>query len=202
MKNKHSHLEIQIHGASGSVKTFVQDDKALASRILDGLHPARLFATGKITIAGEYSLTAYVASQVTRIDFINEEFACWEFPPDISDVAELSEEEFHQRLNQNGSAQLEKREKPQTPGDFAVRFLHVEMLGGQQIFLAVELIVELPAERLNKIRFLLSAPALHFRLREGGVGVLNLANMVRFTTYPGPDRIPADAWPAHHAANQ
>jgi len=201
MKNKNAHLEIRIHGASGSVKSFVQDDKTLASRILDGLHPARLFSSGKITIAGEYSLTAYVASQVTQIDFISEAFACWEFPPDISDMVELSEEEFHQRLHQNGQTQMEKRTKPQTTGDFAVRFLHVEMLGGQQIFLAIEIVVGLPAERLNRIHFLLSAPAVHFRLRQGGVGVLNLANMVRFTAYPGPDRTPADAWPAHHAAN-
>jgi len=202
MKSKKTPLEIRIHGASGSVKTFVQDDQTLAARILDGLHPARLFATGKITIAGEYSLTAFVASRVARVDFNSEEFACWEFPPDISDVVELSEAEFHQRLHQNGSAQLEKREKPQTPGDFAVRFLHVEMLGGQQVFLAIEFVIELPAERLNKIHFLLSAPAVHFRLRQGGVGVLNLANMVRFTTYPGPDRTPTDAWPARHAASQ
>ena len=196
-----SHLEIRIQGANGSVKTFVQEDQSLASRILDGLHPARLFTTGKITIAGDYSLTAFVASKITRIDFISEEFACWEFPPEVSDLVELSEDEFHHQLRQNGSAQMEKREKPQTPGDFALRFLHVEMLGGQQIFLAIEFVVELPAERLNKIHFLLSAPALQFRLRQGGSGVLNLANMVRFTTYPGPDRAPADAWPAHHAVN-
>ena len=170
----------------------------MVSRIIDGLHPARLFTTGKITIAGDYSLTAFVASKISRIDFISEEFACWEFPPEVSDLVELSEDEFHQRLRQNGSAQMEKREKPQTPGDFAMRFLHVEMLGGQQIFLAIEFVVELPADRLNKIHFLLSAPALHFRLRQGGSGVLNLTNMVRFTTYPGPDRTPADAWPAHH----
>jgi len=198
MKNTKSHLKIRIHGASGSLKIFAQNDDTLASRILDGLHPVQLFSKGKITIAGEYSLTAYVASQVTRIDFISEEFACWEFPADISDVVELSKEEFDHRLHQNGSGQMEKREKPQTPGDFAVRFLHVEMLGGQQIFLAIEIVVGLPAERLNKIHFLLSAQALHFRMRQGGVGVLNLANMVRFTTYPGPDRTPADAWPAHH----
>jgi len=201
MKSKTSHLEIKIHGANGSIKNFVQDDKTLASRVLDSLHPARLFSSGKIIIAGEVSLTAFVASRVTRIDFISETFACWESPPDISDVVELSEEEFHQRLHQHSSGQMEKRDEPQTPGDFAVRFLHVEMLGGHQIFLAIEIVVGLPAERLNKIHFLLSAPAFHFRMRQGGVGVLNLANMVRFTAYPGPDRTPADAWPAHHAAN-
>jgi hypothetical protein len=202
MKNNQSWLEIRIHCISGSVKTFQQNDESLASHILDGLQPARLFATGKITIAGEYSLTVFVASKITRVDFISDEFARWDFSQDVYDVVELSEDEFQRRLHQNGSAQMEKRDKPQTPGDFEVRLLHVEMLGGQQIFLAVEIVVELPAERLNKIHYLLSAPALHFRLRQGGTGVLNLANMVRFTACPGPGRTPADAWPAHRAASQ
>ena len=39
------------------------------------------------------------------------------------------------------------------------------------------------------------------RLRHGGIGVFNLANLVRFTTYPGPDRSPADAWPANQVVN-
>lgn len=126
MKNNRPLLEIRVHDANGLVKAFEQNDQALASHILDRLHPARLYASGKITIAGEYSLTAFVASRVTRIDFISEAYACWEFPPDVSDVVELSEEEFHQRLHQNGSAQMEKREKQQTTGDFAMRFLHMK----------------------------------------------------------------------------
>lgn len=28
--------------------------------------------------------------------------------------------------------------------------------------------------------------------------ILNLANLVRFTAYPGPAEAPSDAWRAHH----
>ena len=57
-------LQVRVHGADGSSETFVQNDKALAARILDGVQPAR----------------------------------------------------------------MEKREQSRAPGDFAIRFLDVEML--------------------------------------------------------------------------
>jgi hypothetical protein len=193
-------LEIRIHIQGGPVEGFFQNDPATATRILEGLHPAKLFTTNKITIAGEYSLTAFNPSRITRIDFLKEDFALWEFPTGIMDVVELSEEEFRQRTHLNDPAHQERREDPKPPGEFAVLFLDAEMAGGERIFLAVEVMSPLPAERLQRLHLCLSSPALHFRLRQGGAAVLNLANLVRFTILPGPDRAPADAWPAHHAA--
>ena len=38
------------------------------------------------------------------------------------------------------------------------------------------------------------------KLRGGGIGVLNLANLAAYTVYPGVAQIPADAWlaePSH-----
>lgn len=72
------------------------------------------------------------------------------------------------------------------------------MAGGSRIFLAAKIMVALPAERLQRLRMLFSASAVHFRLRQGGVAILNLKNLVRVTFNPGPDRAPIGAWPAHH----
>jgi hypothetical protein len=49
---------------------------------------------------------------------------------------------------------------------------------------------------------LFSAPAVHFRLPQGGTAILNLKNLVRLTFYPGPDVTPIDAWPAHHLSRR
>ena len=72
------------------------------------------------------------------------------------------------------------------------------MAGGNRIFLAAKIKVPFEAERLQRLRMLFSAPAVHFRLRQGGVPILNLKNLVRVTFNPGPDGTPIDAWPAHH----
>jgi hypothetical protein len=190
-------MEIRIHTQEGSVKTFFQDDPALVARILKGIQPAKVFAD-IITIAGDYSLTTFVASRISRVDFVTEDFDLWKYPADILDVVELSEDEFRERSHLNNPARLEKRRNPREPGEFAVVFVEVEMMGGNKVFLAAEIEVALAVERLQRLHMLFSAPAFHFRLRQGGAAILNLKNLVRFTFNPGPDVTPSDAWPAHH----
>ncbi len=191
-------MEIRIHTQSGSVETFFQDNPALVASILKGIQSTKVFATNSITIAGDYSLTTFVASHVNRVDLIDEALPLWKHPDDILDVVELSEDEFRERSHLNDPARLERRRSPKQTGESALVFVEVEMTGGTRLFLAAKIKVGLPAERLQRLRSLFSAAAVHFRMRQGGTAILNLKNLVRFTLNPGPDVTPIDAWPAHH----
>ena len=191
-------MEIRIHTQSGSVESFYQDNPAQVASILKGIQSTKVFATNLITIAGDFSLTTFAASQVNRVDLITKDAAPWKHPDDIVDVVELSEDEFRERSHLNNPARLERRRTPKQTGEFAQVFVTVEMAGGARIFLAAKIRVGLPAERLQRLRTLFSATAVHFRMREGGTAILNLKNLVRFTLNPGPDVTPIDAWPAHH----
>ncbi len=191
-------MEIRIHTCGGSVETYFQDNPALAARILKGIQSTKGFTGDIITIAGDYSLTTFVASRVNRVDLIAENLPPWKYPTDILDVVELSDDEFRERSHVNDPARRERRRIPKQTGDFAVVFVEVEMTGGNRIFLAAKIKVPLEAERLHRLRMLFSAPAVHFRLPQGGTSILNLKNLVRFTLNPGPDVTPIDAWPAHH----
>ena len=195
-------MEIRIHTCGGSVETFFQDNPALAARILKGIQSRSVFTGDIITIAGDYSLTTFVASRVSRVDLIAEDLSLWKRPTEILDVVELSEEEFRERSHVNDPARLERRRSPKRTGEFAVVIVEVEMTGGNQIFLAVEIKVPLEAERLHRLHMLFSAPAVHFRLPQGGTAILNLKNLVRVTFHPGPDVTPIDAWPAHHLSRR
>jgi hypothetical protein len=66
----------------------------------------------------------------------------------------------------------------------------------------VEAPVKLPAESQSLMHFMLSKGSVHMRLRGGGIGVLNLANLVGYTVYPGVAQIPADSWLAEPASNK
>ena len=195
-------MEIRIHTCGGSIETFFQDNPALAASILKGIQSTKVFASNIITIAGDYSLTSFANSRVNRVDLVAEDLAPWKHPDDILDVVELSEDEFRERSHLNDPARLESRRSPKQTGESAAVFVEVEMTGGTRIFLAARIKVGLPAERLQRLRTLFSAAAVHFRMREGGTAVLNLKNLVRFTLNPGPDVTPIDAWPAHHLSRQ
>ncbi len=195
-------MEIRIHTCGGSVETFFQDNPALAARILQGIQSRSVFTGDIITIAGDYSLTTFVASRVNRVDLIAKDLPLWKHPTDILGVIELSEDEFRERSHVNDPARLERRRTPKRTGEFAVVLVQVEMTGGNRIFLAVEIKVPLEAERLHRLHMLFSAPAVHFRTRQGGISILNLKNLVQVTFNPGPDVTPIDAWPAHHVSRQ
>ncbi|MGO9201433.1 MAG: hypothetical protein ACLQM8_12995 [Limisphaerales bacterium] len=195
-------MEIRIHTQGGSVEIFFQDDPALAARILKGIQSTKVVTGDTITIAGDYSLTTFVASRVNRVDLIAEDLPRWKHPADILDVVELSEDEFRERSHLNDPARLERRRSPKRTGEFAVAFVEVEMTGGSRIFLAAEIKVALEAERLQRLHLLFSAPAVHFRLPQGGTSILNPKNLVRLTFNPGPDVTPIDAWPAHHLSRR
>lgn len=195
-------MEIRVHTCGGSIETFFQDDPALVVRIIKGVQSTKVFTGDIITIAGEYSLTTFVAERVNRVDLIGDHLPLWKFPADILDVVELSEDEFRERSHLNDPARLERRRIPKQTGESALVFGEVEMVGGARIFLAAKIQVGLPAERLQHLRTLFSKAAVHFRIRQGGTAVLNLKNLVRFTLNPGPDVTPIDAWPAHHASRQ
>ena len=192
------HMEIRIHTQSGSVETFFQDSPALVASILKGIQSTKVFAANVITIAGDYSLTTFVASRVNRVDLIGADLPLWKHPEDILDLVELSEDEFRERCHLDEPARLERRRSPKQTGEFALVFVEVEMAGGIRMFLAAKIRVGLPAERLQRLRTLFSAAAVHSRIRQGGTAILNLKNLVRFTLYPGPDVTPIDAWAAHH----
>ncbi|PYV62551.1 MAG: hypothetical protein DMG97_40125, partial [Acidobacteria bacterium] len=68
-------------------------------------------------------------------------------------------------------------------------------------FVMIEIPVKLPAESQSFMQFMLSKGAIHMRLRGGGIGVLNLANLAGYTVYPGVAQIPADAWLAEPIPN-
>ena len=197
-KTKPHTMEIRIHTCAGSVETFFQDDPALVARILKRIQSTKVFASNIISIAGDYSLTTFDAGKVNRVDFITEDLPLWKFPEDILDVVEMSEDEFRERSHLDDPARLERRRSPKQTGESAVVFVEVELVGGTRIFLAAKIQVGLPVERLQRLRTLFSAPAVHFRMREGGTASLNIKNLVRFTLSPGPDVTPGDAWPAHH----
>ena len=71
---------IRIHLADGSVESFAPPDEATADQIWQSLEPNHLFAQQRIVIGGAHSKTVFVCSEILRIDFLQPNCGCWEFP--------------------------------------------------------------------------------------------------------------------------
>ena len=180
MKNATPDLQVRIHGIDGSTRTFIQNDPDLVNRTLHELDPTRILTQDRITIADEHSAAAFLPPLVTRVDLITDRLSVWDFPFAIGALVELTETEFLEHLHGR-----QRPEPPHLQGDFPV-FLDIEMVNGQHTLLWMEIIAGLPTERLLSIYSLLKERHLIFGLRTNGIGVLNLANMVRFLVHPKP----------------
>jgi hypothetical protein len=185
---------VHIHLADCSIESFAPPDEANAKEIWRNLEPRRLFAQQRVVIGSIHSKSVFVCSEILRIDFIQQNCGCWEFPEGYVDMVELSEADFR-KLAHLGQPELMPRREHSTPvGDLLVSFLKLHFTQGPPIFVMVEVSVKLPAESQSFMRFLLSKTGFHMRLRGGGLGVVNLAHLAGYTVYPGVAQIPADAW--------
>jgi hypothetical protein len=189
-----SALTIRFHLTDGSVHSFVQTDAAAAQNLREEIDPARLFLRPRIVIGSEHSKAVFVSQEIIRVDFLQDGFQCWEFPGGYSDIVELSEEEFRKHAHLGEPALMAKRDQPTPVGDLLVSFVKLQMRGSRALFVMVEVPVKLPAESQSFMQFMLSKASVHMRLRGGGIGVLNLANLAGYTVYPGVAQIPSDAW--------
>jgi len=163
-------------------------------KLWDSIEPSRLFAHPRIVIGSEHSKSVFVSAEIIRADFLHSSFQCWKFPGGYSDIVELSEDEFRSHAHLDQPALMANREQPTPVGDLLVSFVKLQMRGGRPLFVMVEIPVKLPAESQSFMQFMLSKSAVHMRLRGGGIGVLNLANLAAYTVYPGVAQIPADSW--------
>ena len=195
-------ISIRVHVIGGAVDSFAITDEAEAERIWQSIEPSRLFLQPRLVLAGEYSKSVYVCSQILRLDFMQTTHECWQFPGGYSDVVELSEKEFKKHARLGEPERMTKRINPTPIGDPLVSFLKLSMTGGSSIFLMTEFAVKLPAESQAMMQFLLSKGGFHMRLRRGGIGLINLANMVSFTAFPGVAQVPADSWFAEPVLNE
>jgi len=187
---------IRVYLADGSVESFVQPDLARAKALWDSLDPLRLFAQPRVVIAGVASKSVFVGSEIVRIDFVQRFCPCWQFPQGYSDIVDLSEADFRKNAHLDQPKLMAKREQHIPVGDLLVSFLHLRFKGSAPLYLMAEHSVRLPAENQSFMRFFLSKTGFHMRLRGGGVGVVNLANLIGYTAYPGVAQVPADTWMA------
>jgi hypothetical protein len=185
---------IRIHLTDGSMESFVIPDETEAGRIWEAIEPSRMFAQPRLILAGEHSKSVYVCAEILRVDFIQELYECWQFPGGYADVVELSEDEFRKHARLDQPERMAKRKQPTPVGDLLVSFLKLNLVGGHNLFLMVEVPVKLPVESQSFMQFLLSKGGFHMRLREGGIGVINLAHLAGYTAYPGVAQVPGDSW--------
>jgi hypothetical protein len=189
-----SSLELHIHSVDGHVARFVQTEPGAVRRLFDHIQPSKIFEQRQLVVASGHSLALFPCTAIVRVDLVMEGFPDWEFHHGISNIQEITEEEFRQRYH----PERIDADPPLPPGAPVVAYAEIELADGERIFSEVHTHVEarLPIEQSMFLQQLLTAPSLYSRRRGGGAIVINPASIVRVTFYPGPLTVPPNALPA------
>ena len=186
-------LEVHLHLEDGRISKFRQEDPARIAAILSHLVPARLFIAKQFILAGVDSLSAMQTAFIVSVDFISDALPQWEFLYNAQDIEQISEETFRTDFKP-------EEYKIVYPPAVVEIFAEIELVSGQRLFIRLKLPLDRPSiQPIEMAMFLQNIVASHgfyFRRLGGGLTIVNPAQIVRFTFYPGPqpESIPANAW--------
>lgn len=183
MKHSTSELRICVWQIDGSTQSFVQSEPDLVNRTIAELHSGSLFTQDRIFIADGESQGSFLPPRITRIDLVTDQVTVWDFPFAFGALIELSEGEFL-----DGVRALSELPNLRTGTRL---FLDIQTVSSQRTCLWMEVVAGFPAARMPQVYSLFQERQLIFGLREGGVGVLNPANVAQFAIFPEPVAINA-----------
>lgn len=190
--NESAGLEIRVYLEDGNITRFVQNDPVVANKILEAIHPNRLFTLPQLLIGSDHVLTAFQPHLVVRIDLITDLDPAWPLSTVTLNTTEITQEEFETRCHPH-------QDVLRLPSHEMVVFGVLEMINGQRVYLQTNMTgleeKRLPIEVGLLIQQAMSAGGLLARGRESGYVILNPACMLRFTSYVGMQEMPANALP-------
>ena len=181
MKTTNFDLTLDICTEDGSRTRFHQNDPQIAEATLRQLVTPRLFNPPLLTLAPEHSISAIPTRTIDMILAHTASPPPLPLPSGWVDVAEVNDEALVNLADLEALAAAENKH---------VMLVEIHTLGDWMIRLKLETIFpETIQEKRHLWNHLLDLPAIPFRLKEGGIGAINPANIVRATVCPPIDGV-------------
>ncbi len=190
-----SALGIRVHLSNGHCADFVQSHPETARLLLDSLHPDRVFSQRAIVIAAAGEFTAFSSAAIDVIELVTEPVPDWPHYRHVASSREITQSEFRARPFHGNLP----------PTGPPLLFIEIEMRGGRTLFIEIQ-VEPLPVEMLTPldldrmIQQFFGGSCLHTRRRDGGVLMINGANIVRWHSRSVPLGMQPTAWPARYVA--
>lgn len=181
MKTINQDLTLDICTEDGSRARFYQNNAEIAAKTLRQLVSPRLFSPPLLTLASEHSMSAIPTRTIDMILANTASPPPLPLPSGWVDVVEV---------NDNVLCNLAESEALAAAENKHVMLAEIHTLGDWMIRLKLETIVpETIQEKRHLWNHLLDLPAIPFRLKAGGIGAINPANVVRATVCPPIDGV-------------
>jgi hypothetical protein len=181
MKTTNLDLTLDICTEDGSRARFLQNDADLINKTLRQLVTPRLFNSLLLTLASEHSTSAIPTRTIDMILAHTASPPPLPLPSGWVDAVEVNDETILNLADLEASATAENKH---------VMLVEIHTVGDWTIRLKLETFIPATIHEKRQLwNHLLDLPAIPFRLKAGGIGAINPANIVRATVCPPLDGI-------------
>ena len=181
MKTTNFDLTLDICTEDGSRTRFHQNDQQIAEKTLRQLVTPRLFNPPLLTLASEHSISAIPTRTIDMILAHTASPPPLPLPSGWVDAVEVNDDALIHLADLEALAAAENKH---------VMLVEIHTLGDWMIRLKLETIVPATIQEKRQLwNHLLDLPAIPFRLKAGGIGAINPANIVRATVCPPIDGV-------------
>jgi hypothetical protein len=203
MLNKHENmspnavdLTIELRSADGTSTEFYQADEERIQETLRLLAAPRLLAQPHLVLASEHGASMIPCRGIDMILARTSARTPLQFPlalpAGLLDISETPDDwpdnnspaaEDHQDRDCGRARPLTSRVEIHTLGGWMITLKAVVKARGNVL------------DERQLFAHLLNVPSIPFRLEEGGIGLINPANITRVSAWPKPDALPGTALP-------
>ncbi len=181
---------------NGSHIQFTAAGGLAAQHIIKQLASGHVFTSPSLILATERGLIVCHPPDIVRLDVegdgLDDLLLLDGIGPDVQRT-EITSEEWDRHVAESESYGSKRSVLVGTPGKPVSVCIRFAMSGGTFVFVRHTLRARLALEQRAFLRKFNDHAAFPFRNQTGGIGLLNPANAVTATSYPGGEP-PADAW--------
>ncbi len=175
---------------------FTAADTEAAQHIVMQIASGRLFARPNLIIASKRSLLISRTANIVRLDLDGDGLGgllLLDGPGADINRAEVTREEWEDRALRSEISDQTRGDLMHTPGKPVTGFGQFAMSGGSSVFLRYDLPAPTVLDQRRFLNEFFNNSIFSFHNQTGGVGLVNPANIVSATYYPGAEP-PFDAW--------
>jgi hypothetical protein len=174
-------LTLDICTEDGARTRFHQNDQQIAETTLRQLVTPRLFSPPLLTLASEHSISAIPTRTIDMILAHTASPPPLPLPSGCVDMVEVNDDASIHLADIEAMAAAENRH---------IMLAEIHTLGDWMIRLKLETFLPATVQEKRQLwNHLLDLPAIPFRLKAGGIGAINPANIVRATVCPPVDGV-------------
>lgn len=167
-----------------------------AQQIVQQLSSGQVFTKPNVIIASARGLIVLNAANIVRLDLDGEgldDLLLLDGMGAKVQRTEVTADEWNRFVHQAESRRAKRSELIGTPGQMVVGFVRLAMAGGLSVYMRHALRSRMVIEQKQFLKEFSKHKAFPFRNQTGGIALINPANVVAASFYPGGEP-PSDSW--------